>query len=1058
MSAQHLGKALTGDYSIAGATARVYERGLTVKRAGDEIVVSFQFPKVGLPHIASGPASRATPLESAAASFSTDARDVKTLGKIVGAALAERLALLPTGEQSSPIALAFAEPELVGSPPKKVYGLPSSASLKERQLYDIAVRGDDGKWNALAPNAIYYRSSWHDFGIAHITDIHLARRIDYFSGTLQQLGRAEAAQRMYNWNDRFRGFIRYANYLHGIGVLDVVLATGDIIDYIFEDDDDQGSGGNALFAREILLGKWPSPGFEDVGPLRVPIFMVRGNHDYRKNAYRLVFNLDGGPVNIKQIQNHRPYNLPWSDGLALTRHDNGEEVPRLSSATASQAVEVDQLNTPFATYLADRRSYIVHLGDHRIVMLDSAWDVGVPDNPLQGFLAWLGAAGEDERSFVGGSPNSEGVSDQELGLVAKALQETPPAGLVVVGLHAPLFDPWVERYPWYLRETQRQSLAHHAAGHLLMLQPPSGRLDPVKEARQRHPTWFGPEGAAEPSYVKRGSNDDFFDYGVSRGKAMDVLKLIAGVGSPRPADVVLHGHVHRCNEFRVRQDDGELAYFMDFYTHNPSRYYPTRFVTDFTPVRGNVPTGVAYVEIVDGAPVNAEPTAMPIDANHKHIVQVPPYAKPLATAPDARSWWAEHRPLVLQSEAYGPIKDPELSFCGFRLLAIKGDVIDKIHLIRTQRLHESGYRLAWEEAIKPDAASRRYQHVQRSRKHNAPAAAGEPHGYLSPAAGFQNIVYRDTQGRMIELWRDGAGATGTGNLTHAAHNAPGAAGDPFVYVETSTGTQVVLYRGLDGHVNSLHWSSGDVGYDHLSSAVRAPKAAGDPVGYFEAAANLNHVVYRKADGNLHELWWSGQAAVEHADITSQSPGALKAKGDPTLMLDTVRGDHIVIYRASDDHIHSLFWSTGAIGHENLSGFARAPKAAGDPHAYYTPDNHAKQIVFRGVDGHIHELWWIGNDPVRHGDLSAVAAAPAAASDPVSFYSPHTNTKHVFYRAANGHVIELWWAPTSSPAFVDLTAEALAPAAVGRPGAFASGPYRHVVYRGGDQQIHEIRFA
>ena len=361
---------------------------------------------------------------------------------------------------------------------------------------------------------------------------------------------------------------------------------------------------------------------------------------------------------------------------------------------------------------------------------------------------------------------------------------------------------------------------------------------------------------------------------------------------------------------------------------------------------------VTYVEVVDPAPVSGEPTPLPYEAEHKYVVQVPPYPKPLASAPDARQWWAEHRPLVLQTEALGPLKDRQMSFAGFRVLSVKADVIDKIHFIGTQRLHERGYQLPWEEAIAP--TPRRYHHIQRSRLHDAPDAAGVPCGYLSPAAGMQNIVYRDSRGRMIELWRDANGATGTGNLTAAAHDAPIATGDPYVYLETPTGLQVVLYRGTDGHVNSLYWSTGDVGFDHLTSSVGAPKAAGNPVGYFESAANINHVIYRKADDHLHELWWTGQQPVSHGDITGQA-GALRATGDPSVMLDTARGDHIVAYRATDGHIHTAYWSTGPIGHENLSGFARAPKASGGPHAYYTAHNDMKQIVYRGVDGHIHEL-------------------------------------------------------------------------------------------------------
>ena len=309
MSIEQIGEPLTGVYPIPGGEARLYERGATINGSGGEVVITFNLPMIGVPQIAVGDPSAATPLGPRAVTFQKGSWDLEALRPVIDSAFSGRLALLPTGQPPNPVGIAFGSPEVVipaGAGTPITYGLPSRAALQERQLYDVAVRADDGQWKAVAPHAIYYRSSWHDFGIAHVTDIHLARRIDFFPGRLEQLGRSEAAQKMYNWNDRFRGFIRYANYLHGIGVLDVILATGDIIDYIFEDDDDQNSGGNALFAREIILGRWPSPGFEDVGELRVPIFITGGNHDYRKHPYSLLFNLDLGPGNAEQIQELRP--------------------------------------------------------------------------------------------------------------------------------------------------------------------------------------------------------------------------------------------------------------------------------------------------------------------------------------------------------------------------------------------------------------------------------------------------------------------------------------------------------------------------------------------------------------------------------------------------------------------------------------------------------------------------------------------------------------------------------------------------------------------------------
>ena len=65
--------------------------------------------------------------------------------------------------------------------------------------------------------------------------------------------------------------------------------------------------------------------------------------------------------------------------------------------------------------------------------------------------------------------------------------------------------------------------------------------------------------------------------------------------------------------------------------------------------------------------------------------------------------------------------------------------------------------------------------------------------------------------------------------------------------------------------------------------------------------------------------------------------------------------------------------------------------------------------------------------VRTGrDISARAGAPAAAGDPVAYYSAGTNTKHVVYRSADGRLHDLRWVPGGVPTHVDLTTVAGAP--------------------------------
>ena len=110
------------------------------------------------------------------------------------------------------------------------------------------------------------------------------------------------------------------------------------------------------------------------------------------------------------------------------------------------------------------------------------------------------------------------------------------------------------------------------------------------------------------------------------------------------------------------------------------------------------------------------------------------------------------------------------------------------------------------------------------------------------------------------------------------------------------------------------------------------------------------------------------------------------------------GTNIVIYRSGDGHIRSLYWTTGAVSHEDLSGYAGTPPALGDPVGYYTAHNDTYQIVYGGNDGHLWELYWQGVAPVAGWDITTLLNAPMAAGTPAAYYSADTNTKHVIYRA------------------------------------------------------------
>ena len=705
MAFPDLGEPLTGSYTIPDGTARLFTNGVTIQHGGGEVIVAFRLPTLGRPSIVS--LDPPTPLfEPNAISFNAAGHDPRAVARLIADALAGRLVLAATGQAGQQIPLTLTDRVSVDGPLHQVeVALPA---LAERQLYDVALLTESGQWRTVAPHAVYFRSAWRDFGFVHVTDIHVSKRIDRFRGLLLAAERPEAAQRVHNWNDRFRGFIRFANYLHSIGKLDVILSTGDQYDYMFEDGEDQALGGNAAFFRLLVLGYAPGPDFLDVEELRVPIFLTTGNHDYRKHAYKLIFDIYVGSDvigdDVATIKNYGAFNLHEDEARSLERRLSARpdlpEFPfndNLSPSQASRMVEVDEALRTHHQHLADKTSYVVALGPHRVAMIDSGPDTGVLSSVMDGLRQLIGLTSEDEDTFAAGSPNCKGVSPDDLEMVKDALANAPDHGLFIVGIHAPLLSPINNEFGYFLRETQRPQQMAQVKLFLWRHAMPFPLTEPIES---EHPKWFSAADEHEPvAFVVRGDRNDLLDFGVSRGRADQLIEALAGSGGRR-ADLALSGHGHYHNEFSVRRlPSGELGFFMDHYTESVTNYYPSRFCNKF---RGEFPLEFSEtsVEVVPDGAADASPSPI-AERRWKYDLRVPPYADPLNASPDPRSWWAAHRPLLMQTPALGPRKTFDF-LSGFRLFLVGNNTIVKSHYISIARLEAHGFRLPLEEAIAPE--------------------------------------------------------------------------------------------------------------------------------------------------------------------------------------------------------------------------------------------------------------------------------------------------------------------------------------------------------------------
>lgn len=615
--------------------------------------------------------------------------------------------------------------------------------LQDRTLYDFSVAQPSGNRFAISPHCLYVKKAWDDFGLLHVTDIHISKRNDGLRDRLTALGLTDAAAQYCNFQDNLRDFIKYANKLHDLGLADVVLATGDLVDYAMEDDDDTTDITNFTRLQQILRGQ-PIEGSPVVGEeLRLPILTTFGNHDYRIHpyAYKAVVDVPGTTRHLDEYDSH---NLLESDAIAL----QGGKVKSYGTSDLDDVLRMlktDQARGAYFfydQYFGGGTQYTVALGRHRIIVLDTQMDDGIPADAGAGLLIQYlegelnitdGPNDSTKRLLSGNGPNSYGFTQPTIDQLRNDIAGAPLDGVVIVGMHAPALSPNSGQYPYYLRETL------HPTADVADLMHYHGLAKMV--------TMRG------KPYFHVGDPKDKLGVGIGWNGNRELLEACAGVGLPRPVDLILCGHVHDRVEYRFRSNGSELEFYNDFYTENPRNYYAVTSTTD----RPDLPKG-STIAVEVAANAAAPPNVMLVRDHRTHPEMVygkaitPPYPTPLETATDPAAWWQAHRPLHVETAALGPIdarqrvgtfyeisfplpvgtativvetdrgepNEPDRpgqtikvlpppvlnpNFQGFRLIQVANNVIAKMRYITLTDLRRKGFNLAWEPEAMEDLSN-----------------------------------------------------------------------------------------------------------------------------------------------------------------------------------------------------------------------------------------------------------------------------------------------------------------------------------------------------------------
>ncbi len=587
-------------------------------------------------------------------------------------------------------------------------------ALKNRNLYNIGFKKLDGKTYIIKPHALYIKKSWDNFGFIHATDLHVSWRLEGFRQKLRQRGKDTGSEKYNNFNNGFRDMIAYANHLHDIGMIDFILVTGDLVDYQREGEKKSKKNSNFELFRKLILGQAPTPDRDGVKneELRVPIYVTPGNHDYREIPYDLRAVVKKEILGIgekKQVKTF--HNLNITEDEAIELQDGEIPVRDVNDYLPILDPKPDTLWDFYSRRDVCLTDYIVPLGPHHLIMMNSRWDRGIPSeigfwDAIKIKMGWLN---EEERDTLDGNPDQLGFTNYNIcwlkGVLEK-LRDDGPEGLVIVGLHGQPFNPKGSEFPHYFRETEHPNLDEEDGEieSYLRRQNPLAFL--FKDASSVHTNW----PRTGTPYFKKGGIDDLLDYGISGGKTEDFLEMCVGEENGRPIDLVLCGHGHRNVEYHLKWNQADkFLFFTDFYTENPRTYYPSK---DYPRIPKDSEN---WITEKDG-PIHIRVTDRPIyrvvtkvrDSRGDEIIRyrvldVPPYPNPLNTTPNPKAWWRGHRPLIIQTSSLGPLhynqrrpKPWPPAFQGFRVISVKNKVLAKIRYVILEELRENRFKMPWE--------------------------------------------------------------------------------------------------------------------------------------------------------------------------------------------------------------------------------------------------------------------------------------------------------------------------------------------------------------------------
>ncbi len=416
-----------------------------------------------------------------------------------------------------------------------------------------------------------FNKDWANFKFIHATDLHIARRNDFIINFVRDKKRNEISRcrnnekkiekvdtfvlerdfefreefqddryedlryAKYNCNYHLRKLINFVNQKVSIDECDLVVFTGDIIDYVRIAKGNKSYKNNIEVFLDILLGinkgltKPPFLGndkeFINKEEILVPIFTIAGNHDFHMGHYGMRF-----------MEFHKKFGLTRSD---ISGYDDIKLHDYFLAFHSTDKTLKDYLR-----HINPNLNYKLKIGDYyNFIFLDTGHD-----------------SVADLHDLLKGGPSTKGFKDYQIDLLRSYIQLSQD-GKIIILMHAPPISPNISSNK---KRTYKKKF----------------------KIKNRAIEWSDFHETNLKKFNETGRVDRIlnFKYQTVMYNWSNFMKIITGQDDVirRKIDMVLCGHTHTLKEYRLKEaQETEIInhgfWLLPLYITVPCEIYTSRY-------------------------------------------------------------------------------------------------------------------------------------------------------------------------------------------------------------------------------------------------------------------------------------------------------------------------------------------------------------------------------------------------------------------------------------------------------------------------------------------------